>query len=472
VSDGTNQGCDGQTPPTARSKVPCTATVAFHQLRYDLSKPNLLMGGIALTLAALVGLELLPARTLELTAPGAVNNLYLMTAGETQGAAPVQWVDAEHLHWRCRYTALEKYQPCGLTFSLTGDDPTRGHDLSRFDTLEMDLAYKGPSPFVRVAIRNFDPRFSKVDDGNSARIHSVNLRPRDITKPVKLDLGELTVPEWWISQFDLAREYNRPGLENATALTIDLPGDMAGQEHELQLRRLTFKGEWVSRDRVYFGIVCAWLLAASLMVLRGWTQLRQSHNRQQREIDALTARTRQLRIEQESLRRLATIDELTGVLNRRGLEQALDDFEEASQGMTLVMLDIDHFKRVNDRLGHDCGDEVLKRVAAVVAANLRASDVFGRWGGEEFVIACQGTRIRDAARLAEKLRERVQLSEINSAGGRITVTASFGVALAPPGAPATGALKRADEALYRAKEAGRNRVEIDQLLQSDAPTTV
>ncbi|MFG6489338.1 GGDEF domain-containing protein [Roseateles sp. BYS78W] len=441
-------------------------------MHFDLSKPNLLMGGIVLTLAALAGLELAPQRTLELTAPGAVGNLYLSTPGETPGQAPVQWVDAEHLRWRCHYTAAANYQPCGLTFSLTGDDPAHGMDLSRFDTLEMDLAYKGPAHFVRVAVRNFDPRFSRLDDGNSSRIHSVNLRPRDIARPVTLDLSELTVPEWWIQQFDLPREYNRPSLENATALSIDLPSDLTGQEHELQLRRLVLKGEWVSRDRVYLAILCAWLLGASLMVLRGWKQLSQSNTRQQREIDALTARTRQLRVEQDKLRRLATIDELTGVLNRRGLEQALDDFEEAAQGMTLVMLDIDHFKHVNDRHGHDCGDEVLKRVTAVVAANLRASDVFGRLGGEEFLIACQGTRVRDAARLAEKLRERVQQSEINSSAGRITVTASFGVALAPPGAPAAGALKRADEALYRAKEAGRNRVETDKSLVSDSPTTV
>lgn len=441
-------------------------------MRPDLSPPTLLLGAIALTLAALAGVELLPARTLELTAPGAVSNLFLMQPGDAQGQPPVQWVDAAQLHWRCRYTGFDKYQPCGLTFSLTGDDATRGVDLSRFDTLEMELAYRGPSPFVRVAIRNFDPRFSKLEDGNSSRMHSVNLRPRDIAGPITLELGELTVPEWWVHQFNLPREYNRPGLENATALSIDLPSDLAGQEHELALRRLTFKGEWIGRDRVYLGILCTWLLAAGLMALHGWTQLRQSHHRQQREIDALTVRTRLLRIEQDRLRRLATIDELTGVLNRRGLEQALDDFEEAAQGMTLVMLDIDHFKHVNDHHGHDCGDEVLKCVTAVVAANLRASDVFGRWGGEEFLIACQGTRIRDAARLAEKLRDRVQASGINSSAGRIDVTASFGVALAPPGLPAAGALKRADEALYRAKEAGRNRVEVDKSLQSDAPTTV
>jgi diguanylate cyclase (GGDEF)-like protein len=276
-----------------------------------------------------------------------------------------------------------------------------------------------------------------------------------------------------MQQYDLAREYNRPGLENANALSIDLPFLQPGQTHELQLRRLVLKGQWVNRDRVYLGVLCAWLLGASLVVLRGWSRLRQSHSSQQQEIDALTVRTRQLRIEQEQLRRLATIDELTGVLNRRGLEQSLGDLEEAACGMTLVLLDVDHFKHVNDRHGHDGGDDVLKRVAAVVAANLRGSDVFGRWGGEEFLIACQGTRVRDAARLAEKLRERVQHSEIGLASGaRITVTASFGVALAPPGGSAADALKRADAALYRAKEGGRNRVETDRTLPGDSPTTV
>jgi len=439
---------------------------------YDLSNPKLLTTGIALTLAAVAGVELLPVRTLDLTAAGVADGPYLITASGSQDDTSVQWLNAGRKRLRCHYATGGNYLGCGMTFVLTGEDRSRGHDLSRFESVEMDLAYKGPSPFVRVGIRNFDPRFSKTEDPNSSRFQTINLRPRDIAKPVEVDLGELTVPEWWTQGFDLPREYIRPSLENATALAVDLPFVQPGQEHELEVRRVTVKGKWVSRDRVYLGVLCAWLLAASLLALRGWARLRQGYSHQQREIDALTARTRQLRIEQESLRRLATIDELTGVLNRRGLEQSLDDFEEASQGMTLVMLDIDHFKRVNDRLGHDCGDEVLKRVAGVVAANLRASDVFGRWGGEEFLIACQGTRVRDAARLAEKLRERVQQSEINSSGGRITVTASFGVALAPPGAPAAGALKRADEALYRAKEAGRNRVEIDQALQSDVPTTV
>ena len=441
-------------------------------MRYDISNPYLLIAGIVLTLVALVGVEFLPARTLELTAPGVVSGPYLNTSDGQQGDAAVQWVDIKQRHLRCHYTNGDAgYRGCGLTFVLTGADVTRGRDFSRFDSIEMDVAYKGPSAFVRLAVRNFDPRFSKAEDSNSARFHSINLRPRDIKQPVAVEMSELTVPEWWIGQYNLAREYNRPGLENTTAVSIDLPLVQSGEEHEIQLRSITLKGHWISRDQAYLGVLCAWLIGAALLVLNGWTQLRLSHVRQQREIDALTVRTRQLRIEQEKLRRLATIDELTGVLNRRGMEQSLDDFEDAAQGITLVMLDIDHFKHINDRYGHDCGDEVLRRVAAVVGVNLRASDVFGRWGGEEFLIAGQGTRIRDATRLAEKLCGRVEQSEITVSGHRISVTASFGIALAPPGGSTADALKRADEALYRAKEFGRNRVEMDKSLES-TPTTL
>ena len=438
-------------------------------MRHDLFNLQLLLLGIAMTLAALVGHALLPARTWDLLAPGAVSNFFLMPSGGPGGADAIRWVDAARWQWRCRYPDDAPSQTCGLTFVLTGDDPRQGVDLTRYDGLELGLAYRGSAPAVRVAVRNFDPRFSKVEDGNSPRIHSIHLRIRDIAQPVQLALSELTVPEWWVSQFNLPREYNRARLDNATALTIDLPAHLAGHTQELQLRRLTLRGEWVARETVYLVILCAWLLGASAAAAQRTWALTRRDRRQQREIDALTARTRQLRIDQEKLRRLATIDELTGVLNRRGLESALEDFEAQPEGVALVLLDIDHFKRVNDRWGHAVGDEVLRRVAAIAAANLRASDVIGRWGGEEFLIACQGRHVDDAARLAEKLREGIEAGSVD-ARGRFSVTASFGVALAPPGTPTLRAFKRADAVLYRAKAQGRNRVELDS--GHEAVTTV
>lgn len=430
--------------------------------------PRRLLAALLLSLAAVVGLELLPARTLELTRPGAVANLFLIAPGDTRGEPPVQWVDAQRLHWRCRYTAADHDYPCGLTLVL-GPDPVHGLDLSRFHTLEMDLAYRGSAPQVRVALRDFDPRFSRAEDGNSARMQSINLRARDVQQPVSMDLSELTVPEWWVSQFNLPREYNRPRLDNITTISIDLPANLAGAEQDLELRRLALRGEWLDRDTAYLALLGLWMLGAAGLVLRRWADLRRRYLRQQREIDALTARTRALRAEQDSLRRLASVDELTGVLNRRGLEHALEDFEAQPEGVTLVLLDIDHFKHINDRWGHAAGDEVLRRVAAIASANLRATDVIGRWGGEEFLVACRGRHIEDAARLAEKLRQSLEDGSVD-AKGRFGITASFGVALAPPGSSTLRAFKRADAALYRAKSGGRNRVELDTA--HDAATTL
>ncbi len=438
-------------------------------MRQDLFNLRLLLLGIALTLAALLAQALLPARIVDLTTPNTASNFFLLTSGEPGTENAAQWVDAPHWHWRCNYAAGVKYQPCGLTFMLTAEDPSRGMDLRGYDSLDMELAYRGNAPAVRLAIRDFDPRFSKVNDGNSARIQAINLRVRDIQQPVNIGLAELTVPEWWISQFNLPREYNRPRLDNVTALTVDLPADLAGQQQDLELKRLALRGEWVSRETVYLVILCAWLIAASATAGRRVWSLARRDRRQQREIDVLTARTRQLRIDQDKLRRLATIDELTGVLNRRGLEGALEDFEAEGGGIALIVLDIDHFKHVNDRWGHAVGDDVLRRVAAIVVANLRASDVIGRWGGEEFLIACRSRHVEDAARLAEKLRDSVQNGSVD-AKGRFSVTASFGVAMVPPGAPTRRGFKRADLALYLAKEAGRNRVEVDTA--HDAATTL
>ncbi|MFG6415227.1 GGDEF domain-containing protein [Roseateles sp. DC23W] len=440
-------------------------------MQHAPSNPGLLAAGIALTLLAVAGHTWLPLQELDLTHPGVASNAFLI--GEQQAAdgatPPVRWVNAERHHWHCDYRSIEGRQGCGLTFMLGDTEQGRGIDLRSYSTLRMDLVLNGGAPLVRVAMRNFDPRFSKLEDGNSARMQSVQLRPRDVARPVQLNLSELTVPEWWVQQFDLPREYNQPSRENVTAFTVDIPGDISGQPQDLELRSLVLQGEWISRDQLYLAILSAWLLGASALATRRWRELRQRARQQQREIDALTTRTRQLRLEQEGLRRLATIDELTGVLNRRGLEAAIDDLEAQAEPLGLVLLDIDHFKAVNDHWGHAAGDEVLRRVAAIVAASLRSADVIGRWGGEEFVIVCRCRHIDEAAALAEKLRVAIVAADVD-AKGRFGVTASFGVTLVPPGTPTRRAFRRADAALYRAKAGGRDRVELS-IAGQDAATT-
>ncbi|MGD0167664.1 MAG: diguanylate cyclase [Gaiellaceae bacterium] len=160
----------------------------------------------------------------------------------------------------------------------------------------------------------------------------------------------------------------------------------------------------------------------------------------------------------------ALVDGLTGLANRRRTEAALDEeIVRASRlggELTLVILDIDHFKEVNDRYGHASGDVVLKELALVLNQSLREIDTAGRWGGEEFALVLPGTDTSGGAQLCERIRQTLARRRIpNENGAAISITASFGVASFQPGGSRERLLAAADEALYRAKRAGRNRVE-------------
>jgi len=167
---------------------------------------------------------------------------------------------------------------------------------------------------------------------------------------------------------------------------------------------------------------------------------------------------------QEALRQQATTDELTGVANRRSFMEALGiEFERLRRHPTLqcsvLAIDLDHFKHVNDTWGHAAGDAVLQHVAQVVSGHTRLGDVLGRTGGEEFTVLLPDTTVDEAEALAERLRLQVSMDPLQFTGGAISVTLSIGIAvLTASDAHADAALARADRALYDAKAVGRNAV--------------
>lgn len=164
------------------------------------------------------------------------------------------------------------------------------------------------------------------------------------------------------------------------------------------------------------------------------------------------------------LQRLATTDPLTGVHNvRRFFELAKVEFDRSLRyrsPLSAIMLDLDRFKLVNDTFGHAAGDEALRMVAAYSRNTLRSMDIFGRYGGEEFVILLPETRLDAAVVVAERLRQQIESAILDTDEGLIRVTISLGVAELDQETPRVETLvRRADQALYRAKQAGRNRTE-------------
>jgi diguanylate cyclase (GGDEF)-like protein len=164
----------------------------------------------------------------------------------------------------------------------------------------------------------------------------------------------------------------------------------------------------------------------------------------------------------EDLEKLAMIDALTGIANRRHFEmRAAVEIAEARRGgcaLGAVVLDIDHFKRINDRYGHATGDAVLMQFVDVVAFHLRPCDLFARIGGEEFAVLLPSSDQENSLLVAERIREAVAAAQFEVGGLRIPVTVSLGVAgLADEDDDIGSAVSRADQALYRAKAAGRNR---------------
>lgn len=164
------------------------------------------------------------------------------------------------------------------------------------------------------------------------------------------------------------------------------------------------------------------------------------------------------------LQKEAETDQLTGLPNRRSFYDLVGTILKTTEKLSILMLDIDHFKKVNDTYGHDAGDEVLRVLAKVGTAACRKMDVFARWGGEEFMVALPGAELEQARVIADKLRTKYETQDFEHAwhsGHPIPFTVSIGVTTRAPDEHDVGTiLKRVDEALYRAKETGRNRVEV------------
>jgi len=171
---------------------------------------------------------------------------------------------------------------------------------------------------------------------------------------------------------------------------------------------------------------------------------------------------------QKRLERLASTDELTGLLNRHAssilFKKLLQDYRREQRPLSILLIDIDHFKLINDRLGHRSGDQALQQVANLLSSSLRESDLAVRWGGEEFLLLLKGCALAEAKRLAEDIRVKVAGYDFQTDSGTVTLSLSLGISEYDGIETLDQTINRADSALYRAKHEGRNRVAVDPVV--------
>lgn len=202
-----------------------------------------------------------------------------------------------------------------------------------------------------------------------------------------------------------------------------------------------------------------------LAILRQFAQMKQELTQAQLEIERRKRAEKELRQSEERLRTLAATDPLTGLSNRRHLWQTADrEIQRARRygtNLAMIMMDVDKFKRVNDTFGHDTGDQVLCELARIGQANIRSFDSLARVGGEEFAFLLPEASLGDAHKTAERLRKEVAGEAIKVGCQEVFMTVSLGVAALEPGMAQVEELyKAADQALYQAKQNGRNCVEV------------
>ena len=184
----------------------------------------------------------------------------------------------------------------------------------------------------------------------------------------------------------------------------------------------------------------------------------------QKSIDTMERSIDTMRGEGEALRRTLRIDSLTKLCTRafsiQVLNAALSISHDTHRPLCVVMADLDHFKKINDTYGHPFGDKILAAVAARMSSDARDRDTIGRYGGEEFILILEDTHLVKAGILAERIRKRVSLDPIGIGGVAVEMTLSLGIAEVRDDDDAESVIARADRALYAAKSAGRNRVEV------------
>lgn len=364
--------------------------------------------------------------------------------------------EAEEIRLDCKIVLTDTFAFCGVSIPLvTGRE--KGVDMRKYSQMQIELEYtSAKKDTLLVYLINEE---SSVDGSRLEKSNLWAVSPQRGVNKFLLSPHRFIVPSWWIFKNSSKGLNHEPDISNVTSLQITTGDNTEARDVGISVRRISFSGKWISTDDLYAGLLIAWLALIVLHGLRTMRVLTARFKKSKEQNKKLLKLSRFLRIQKNQYETMAKKDKLTGAWNRAGvrdlLESVLDEHKVYGTPCTLLELDVDYFKKINDEFGHDVGDRALKALVALVNSYTRKKDFLARWGGEEFVLICPGTDIHAAKTLAEMLRRKIETAKLIE---EKKITCSFGIAELR-NEDIDVWFKRADEALYRAKAAGRNLVE-------------
>jgi diguanylate cyclase (GGDEF) domain len=410
---------------------------------------------VIVTLLAVLAQYYAPKKQFDLHPSSITSHSIYSAVDPNTGRQSATWISESREDWACTYTASLEFG-CGYSLSW-GSDPSHGMDLSRYDGFKIKIHYSGSAERIRLFIRNFNSAYATADNESTTKFMSTQLRTNELDHEIFVKFSEFSVAEWWITENQVPRQFVAPEFTNIFVIGVD---HVVYGTHRVRVEKIQLVGDWVKTENFLLGIIGLWMVILLWEGLSRFYRLYQRSREGQQLIVELVNSYQKLETEKNEYEVLSTTDVLTGVCNRAGIMHHIQTKYRPRtdlKAIGLMIIDIDHFKRVNDVHGHDVGDKVLISLVEIIVANIRQDDVFGRWGGEEFVLLCPISSISNFRGLADKLCGAIEQCQF---GHGIThpITVSIGAAVMADADSFDITFKRADEALYQAKNSGRNRV--------------
>ncbi|MDN3679950.1 GGDEF domain-containing protein [Vibrio tapetis subsp. quintayensis] len=343
------------------------------------------------------------------------------------------------------------------------EDRKKGWDFSDVHTLYLDIDYetKQEAPRLRVYLRNFNPAYSSVEDEYTVKYNGVEFTPGVGNGEIAIPLKNFQVMTWWLSDHDIPIAHAGPEFSNVTLFEIATGSGAKLGAHNITINSIRFEGSYLDGETLMLVLLLSWVVLALLYAREEAKYSKLEIQRSEDRERHLQAVNDNLRIQNHEISEMAQRDALTGARNRHSVRRWLKSMTKNVQWengrFSMIYLDIDHFKAVNDTFGHQVGDDILREFVMIVTSSIDSEEHLVRWGGEEFIVFCPNSTLDQAIDLAERIRLNVK-HHIWVHGEELTCSAG----VAEMGEERiTETIARADEALYAAKQKGRDRVEVN-----------